>query len=223
MANRKKRVRLNDDEIVGPNGLKKNGRYKIDAEDQDPMDWDEIVELYADIGMVPEELPSNHGTPLFVRRPDITNRICKLLREGLPYSTVLRLVGVSKPTFLKWMQLGYSGASRQYVVFYVRVTKAEGRAERRALKKLKAHENRDWRVSAWQLERRWPEHWGKKDSLKVQNQEDPLAQGAGARNKEDAAKRIASDEGYRAEARQLLEGTDFGYARTTASDIEEVD
>lgn len=205
----KHRVRFDDGE--NRKDLKDNGRYRIDSGDEDHYDYDAIVEIYGKHDISPQEMRLKAGRPLFVRRPDITTRICKLLRKGLPFTTVCRLVGVSRKTFLTWMELGYENHSPEYLNFYVRVTHAEARAEEKLLKKLDAHSKNDWRVSAWRLERRWPEHWGKRDAVKAQHQVEMNV--SVTHKKEDVAREILTDNDYRDAARRQLEGEEFGYQR----------
>lgn len=147
-------------------------------------------------------------SPMFVVQPNLAKRIVKLIRKGYPYTTVCRAVGVTPKTFKEWLEKGKSGVNHDYIKFFEDVAKAEAYAEMRTLNMLRKHEKSDWRVSAWQLERRWPEHWSKIDRITADLN---VNSNAVTDAKEDLSKSIAKDEAARELARRLIDDTDFSY------------
>jgi hypothetical protein len=111
---------------------------------------------------------SQHRDPLFVTDPPLRKRIIKLLRQGFIYTTVCNYVGVRINTFLAWLERGKAGYSRPYIKFYRSVCRAEAVGEMNILRKMRRHSSSDWRVSAWQLERIWPEKYGRVDRIKAE-------------------------------------------------------
>jgi hypothetical protein len=125
--------------------------------------YKEILNAYEEAGLKPRvitgEITHQTRPPMFASDPKIGKKIIKFIRAGYPYTTVCRAVGVSRETFLQWLQRGKDGHP-VYAEFYARVQRAEAKAEIGILENLRAHEKDEWKVSAWQFERRWPEHWG---------------------------------------------------------------
>lgn len=160
----------------------------------------------------------NSRLPMFVVQPSLARRIVKLIRKGLPYTTVCRAVGVTPKTFKEWLERGKSGYSPEYIKLFEDVAKAEAYAEMRTLKMLRMHEKGDWRVSAWQLERRWPEHWSKIDRVTAEVNVNATAT---TEAKEDLGKSVAKDEAARELARRLIDDTDFSYASLSDSTHKE--
>lgn len=162
--------------------------------------------------------PQGSRSPMFVVQPNLAKRIVKLIRRGYPYTTVCRAVGVTPKTFKEWLEKGKAGASPDYIKLFEDVAKAEAYAEMRTLNMLRKHEKADWRVSAWQLERRWPEHWSKIDRLTADLN---VNSSAATDAKEDLSKSVAKDEAARELARRLIDDTDFSYTAIQNSATEE--
>jgi hypothetical protein len=183
-----------------------------------------VLEGYRENGIEPDVLNGKAlkemtpRAPMFVIQPGLENRIVKLIRRGYPFTTVCRYVGITTKTFREWLDKGKAGTSKDYVRLYRRVAKAEAKAEMKTLEKLRTHENADWRVSAWQLERRWPEHWSKKDRLIAESHVNVTHSGD---SKESLSKNVVQDDAARELARKLIDGNDFSYDQLPSPDYEE--
>lgn len=168
-----------------------------------------VLEGYRENRLEPTVIgPGSNVKPAFVLQPNLGKRIVRLIRKGYPYTTVCRYCGIAPKTFRDWLDRGRDGFSIEYVEFYEAVAKAEGYAEMRTLNKLKSHENADWRVSAWQLERRWPEHWSKKDRMVAEMHVNATVN---VDSKEGLGQKVVTDEAARELARKLIDGDAFDY------------
>jgi len=173
--------------------------------------YKQLVDAYESAGLEPHvqrvDDVSLTKRPMFISNPEKGKRLIKLLRKGLPYTTCCRLIGISRSTFIEWMVKGREGHPH-YVDFYEKICKAEGQAELSRLKELRQDGKGDWKSSAWQLERRWPEHWGRRDAVRaevVANVE------ISVKGKEKLAQQVATDEVSRELARRMIDGTEYGY------------
>lgn len=151
--------------------------------------------------------------PMFVVQPSLGKRIFKLIRRGYPYTTVCRYVGITPKTLKDWLEKGRDGVSEDYAEFYRRFCKAEAAGEMNIYETLRKHEREDWRVSAWQLERRWPENWSKKDRSIAEMQ---VTATVNVNSKETLGITVVNDSEARELARKLIDGNEFGYNRLPA-------
>lgn len=168
--------------------------------------YKELLEGYRENGLSPTVI-NGQGNPArppsFVLQPALEKRIVRLIRKGYPYTTVCRSCGVTPKTFKDWLEKGKTGYSKDYVRIYRKIARAEAYAEMRTLKVLRKHEKADWRVSAWQLERRWPEHWSKKDRMVAEMHVNAVVN---VDSKESLGKTVVQDEAARELARRLIDG-----------------
>lgn len=184
--------------------------------------YKELLEGYRENGLEPSVLhgqPRSNQVPMFVIQPRLVPRIVKLIRKGVPYTTVCRYVGVTPKTFKDWLEKGRNGYTPEHVSFYEKVARAEAHAEMATLRSLQAHRRTDWRVSAWQLERRWPEHWAKKDRIIAETH---VSGNLVVDAKQQLGNAVTHDDAARELARRLIDDTDFTYARLPAP-VEESD
>lgn len=170
----------------------------------------EVLDAYERFDLEPTaRLNKPTERPKFITQPEIRKRLIKYMKEGLPYTTVCKLAGVNRESFIKWLELGKEGY-KPYDKFYKEIVKVEAQAELRAIRSLRQHEERDWRPAAWQLERRWPEHWSKQDRttarIEVQGE-------VKVTHKDEISQRVINDPQAREAARKLLEGDEFGFER----------
>lgn len=178
-----------------------------------------VLEGYRENGLQPTVIgPGSNVKPAFVVQPNLGKRIVRLIRKGYPYTTVCRYCGITPKTFRDWLDRGREGFSIEYVEFYEAVAKAEAFAEMRTLNKLKTHENADWRVSAWQLERRWPEHWSKKDRMVAENAVNVTVN---VDSKESLSQKVVTDDAARELARKLIDGDAFDYNKALPAPNQE--
>lgn len=169
--------------------------------------YKQLLEGYRENGIEPTIIEANSISkkPAFVVQPSLGKRIAKLIRKGYPYTTVCRYCGITPKTFKDWLEKGRAGYNADYIDFYESIAKAEAFAEMRIVKKLQTHENSDWRVSAWQLERRWPEHWSKKDRVVAETHVNATIN---VDSKESLGKKVIEDGTARELARRLIDGSD---------------
>lgn len=168
--------------------------------------YKELLEGYRENGLSPTVIngqPNPAKPPAFVLQPALERRLVRLIRKGYPYTTVCRACGITPKTFKDWLEKGKTGFSKDYARIYRKIAKAEAFAEMRTLKVLRMHEKADWRVSAWQLERRWPENWSKKDRMVAEMHVNAVVN---VDSKETLGKTVIQDEAARELARRLIDG-----------------
>jgi acyl-homoserine lactone acylase PvdQ len=70
-----------------------------------------------------------------------------------------------------WVRRGIKeyqeGVDNRFSRFAVAVKRAMARAEAEDVENIKRHAAREWTASAWRLERKFPDRWGKRDQLSV--------------------------------------------------------
>lgn len=141
--------------------------------------------------------------PAFLRYPALRKRMIKYIRLGYPYTTVCNYCGVKSAQFLVWLEKGKNGYNEEYVRFYKDVCKAEAKGEMEILKKLRKHSSADWRVSAWQLERMWPEKFGRVDRIRAETR---ATISVTTDAKKNLGTKVTNDEVARELARRMIDG-----------------
>lgn len=92
--------------------------------------------------------------------PEREAKIVEALAAGNTRKTACRLVGVDLHTLARWID--------RYATFATAIEKAEAEAEASHVANIKAAAaSGSWTASAWWLERRRNEDWGKKDRLEI--------------------------------------------------------
>lgn len=152
--------------------------------------------------------------PRFVREPFLVDKLVKFLKMGLHYQVVCHQLFLSPGLFLKWLALGRDGFSKDYIQFYQRIMRAEATAEIQLLTRLRLHQKDDWRASAWELERRFPERWGKVIKADVNHRD------AAKENREKVGNTVTNDETARDLARKMIDGREYGYEDVTEGEDE---
>lgn len=111
------------------------------------------------------------------RPPKLTTlmieQICDLLISGQSIATAAMISGVSESTIYRWLAIGRGdGAEEIHIELVNRVQEAIECSEFELLQNLRmAAENKEnWRVSAWLLERRFPEKYGKRLVIQANEQ-----------------------------------------------------
>lgn len=111
--------------------------------------------------------------------PKIKKAIIEAVERGNYVETAAALAGISKTTLYDWMKRGAREADRldrfpdeevdpnerPFMDFSNALTRAMAVAEDRDVQNIDKAALEDWKASAWRLERRNPERWGKKESL----------------------------------------------------------
>lgn len=145
----------------------------------------------------------DHRMPAFQKDPNLGKRLCKAIAEGFPYTTVCNHLGIRIPTFLLWLERGRNGYAPEYVRLYRSVCRAEAVGEMNILRRLRRHAASDWRVSAWQLERLWPEKYGRVDRIRAETRSTIQIT---ADTKKNLGAQVVQDDVARELARRMIDG-----------------
>lgn len=112
--------------------------------------------------------------------PETRQRICDNITLGMTYEHATQAAGIDYSTFRKWILRGEAEKDRVnendrakirkdeliYVEFVEALKESEARGIRNNLAMItKASKDGSWQASAWILERRHPEDYGRKDKL----------------------------------------------------------
>jgi transposase len=123
-----------------------------------------------------DEYKSSRPHPIG-RPPKLTaemiEQICDLLIEGDTIARSAVLTGVSESTIYRWLAMGKSEVAEPiYVELVARVGEAIESSEFELLQRMRIAGSKpdQWRATAWMLERRFPEKYGKNVSNQVGNQ-----------------------------------------------------
>jgi hypothetical protein len=93
--------------------------------------------------------------------PATVGKFCRAVADGLPYKSAAAAAGISHETVCQWQ--------RQFPEFSDAVQLALAKAEVALVRLIRrAAAKGNWKASAWLLERRYPEHWGRRDRLHAQ-------------------------------------------------------
>jgi len=106
--------------------------------------------------------------------PELIEKMIPAIEAGNYIETVWQAHGICKATYYGWIKKGEKRKSGIYLDFLNAVRLAEARAEQRLIE--------EWREKLKEsptnykdfLERRYPERWGKKETVKVEGGEKPL-------------------------------------------------
>lgn len=141
--------------------------------------------------------------PIILRNLFVRKRILKQLRMGIPYTTVCSSNGIAPNLFLETLERGKNGFSKAHAKFYKEVCKAEANGEINILKRLRRHSSSDWRVNAWQLERIWPEKYGRVDRIRAETR---ATVNVTTDTKKELGTKVISDDIARELARRMIDG-----------------
>lgn len=108
--------------------------------------------------------PRPVGRPSKISK-ELMKVIVEAIEEGNYVETAAQLAGVSKPSLYAWLKKGHAKECDLCIEFLNAVNQALSKAEDDDLKNIKRHAQRDWRASAWRLERRSPTRWGHKTQI----------------------------------------------------------
>ena len=102
--------------------------------------------------------------------PDRQRVLVDAIRAGNFYEVACAAADVDYSTFRRWMVAGEEGRGKAYSEFREAITRAESAAERDALTHLQNAMPADWRAAMAFLERRYPDRWGRRDRVAVDQQ-----------------------------------------------------
>lgn len=96
----------------------------------------------------------------------VCDKICEGVLKGNYVATVCQSVGIHRGTYYEWKKKGEQGIE-PYKQFYDRVTEAEAQAEMNILNVIytNAVDQGNWVSSAWILERKYPDRFGKREQM----------------------------------------------------------
>ena len=96
----------------------------------------------------------------------VCDKICEGVLKGNYITTVCRSVGIHPQTYYVWKKKGKQGIE-PYKEFYDRVTECEAQAEMDILNVIytNAIDQGNWLSSAWILERKYPNRFGKREQM----------------------------------------------------------
>lgn len=100
--------------------------------------------------------------------PALEKEIVGYLEGGNFREVAAELAGVDKATMRRWVQRGRREPSGLWGSFARRVREAERRAEANMLRIVVLGAAEDPKHAEWFLERKFPERWGRKDSVKAE-------------------------------------------------------
>lgn len=106
--------------------------------------------------------------------PELIKKICEDIAKGFSYDMAAERNGVSPSTFFRWLKRGKESNSDQiYQDFTFEVRQASDFSEDEALQLIRSAAviNRNWKASAWFLEKRFPEKYKKPSSQCERNDE----------------------------------------------------
>lgn len=97
----------------------------------------------------------------------IKDALIKCIRAGLSYKRAADFCGISEQSFIDYRRQGQrdSEAERKSICseLFEGIKKAEAEAILLRLKNIQDASKEHWQASAWFLERKYPDEWGKKD------------------------------------------------------------
>ncbi len=97
--------------------------------------------------------------------PKLQAAVCKLLAEGNTRLDAAALSGIGRTTFFRWLKIGKEAGQGRYWEFRCAVLKAESQGARVHVANVKKAGPKDWRASAWWLERRRPKQFGRRERV----------------------------------------------------------
>jgi hypothetical protein len=97
----------------------------------------------------------------------LAEQLCNLISAGVPIRVASRSLGIARSTLYEWRDAGRRGLD-PYVVFESKLERALSRAETSLTLNLVRAAQKDWRAAAWWLERRHPERYGAKQTMRVE-------------------------------------------------------
>ena len=96
---------------------------------------------------------------------EVEERILSAIRAGVSMAGAAEYAGIDAATFHRWMQWGdregTERADARCRAFRAQVHQARAEAEVRDVTNIAKASAHDWRASAWRLERRKPERYGR--------------------------------------------------------------
>ena len=99
---------------------------------------------------------------------DFLCEVTAKIRNGVSRERAMLACGISRHRQRIWLKLSSEGIEPLYGFFHEVLDSAEATFESNNVSKIEKH--KDWKSSAWLLERRNPEKWGQKIQLEVRQE-----------------------------------------------------
>ena len=103
----------------------------------------------------------------------LVEALCDSIATGMYVNLACQSVGISTSALSEWKKKD-NKAYTLTIKFGKRIQIAEAKAIERRIKRIEeAGENGSWQADAWYLERRYPHLFGKRDTVAIENQDNP--------------------------------------------------
>lgn len=99
--------------------------------------------------------------------PELIRTFCDLVAAGNYYHAACKAVGITYPTFNRWMRLGEQHSDGPYSEFYNAVRQADAAAELWAVHQWRRAFPVDWKAAAEFLARRFPDRWARREHITI--------------------------------------------------------
>lgn len=99
--------------------------------------------------------------------PELIKKLTIQIKAGNYFDTACAYVGIDYSTFRKWMVKGEKATQGQYFDFFHAIKQAEAEAELRMVALWQKAIPDDWRSAKDFLACRYPDKWGKKETIKA--------------------------------------------------------
>jgi hypothetical protein len=108
---------------------------------------------------------------------ELIEKAADIIARGNYYKVAIDILGISEQSWYEWMRQGEMDKSKGIKSlkseFFESIKKAEADAIDRNLSIIqKAAMEGNWQASAWYLERKYPEQWGKRDNVNLTTDKD---------------------------------------------------
>lgn len=107
----------------------------------------------------------------------------RLISAGNYANVTCQYLGIHVSTWCRWLQDAEAGATGLKQEFYEAIKRAEATAEIRNVAIIQRAGQESWQASAWYLERKFHDRWGKKQSHEVTGKDGGAIEIETARNK----------------------------------------
>lgn len=100
--------------------------------------------------------------------PELIANVERIIRSGNYAQTACQLVGIGTTTYYRWLEMAEEeGTPAIYREFRDTIKRAEAEGEIRNVARIvQAADNGTWQASAWYLERKHPDRWGRNDKIR---------------------------------------------------------
>lgn len=110
---------------------------------------------------LPKKSPPQGGRPCLLT-PSCKAILLKAIEEGMPLKQAAMAAGVSYDSMNRWRKRGESeNEPLMFRKFCKELQRSEAIAMQRLIGRIQAAGETDWKASAWMLEKRFPEEFGK--------------------------------------------------------------